>query len=54
MSLNMVKQNDINLSVVCPWNMITCPIMEELPPDQRVLSVCKCNCDVDIEEVFAR
>lgn len=45
--------DSIPLSIVCPWNLITCPFMENLPPDQRVLQVCKCNCDIDIEEVYA-
>lgn len=46
--------DSVPLSIVCPWNMITCPFMEALSPEQRCLSVCKRNCEVDIEEVFAR
>lgn len=37
---------DVNLSVICPVNGIVCPIMEELPLESRLLSVCFQNCDV--------
>lgn len=52
MSSNMDKQKEINLSVVCPFNKMTCPIMGDLPIEERTLLVCDKNCDVDITEVF--
>ena len=42
---------EVNLSVICPWFMSICPIMEDLPPDQRVLRVCKRFCEIDISDV---
>lgn len=49
-----VPQSDINLSVVCPFNQMTCPIMEDLPVEERTLLVCDKNCEVDITEVFTK
>lgn len=45
--------SDINLSVVCPFNQMTCPIMEGLPVEERTLLVCDQNYEVDITEVFS-
>lgn len=47
-----MENNDVNLSLVCPWNLMVCPIMEDLKPEERKLCICAINCDVDIEEVF--
>lgn len=54
MSSNIYEQKGINLSVVCPFNQMTCPIIADLPPEKRTLSVCDKNCDVDITEVFCK
>ena len=49
-----MSNSNVNLSVVCPFNGIICPIMEDLPIEERTLLVCDKNCDVDITEVYTK
>lgn len=47
-----MEKLETNLSVICPFNDMTCPIMEDLTFDQRTLRVCEENCDIDVKEIF--